>query len=155
MPANFGNSAVATGLEKVNFHSNPKERKCQRMLKLSHNCIHLTHYSLTLKARWDAWAAGTGEVCISWPGTRPQQVQPLTGPGHQITYGMPSLIRLLDKQQITFSISMVHGNRDILKIIQCLRFQFNPISWDFPGSPVVKTLCFLCKGGEFNLWSAN
>ena len=30
----FGNSAVTTGLEKVSFHSNPKERKCQRMLKL-------------------------------------------------------------------------------------------------------------------------
>ena len=26
MPANLENSAVATGLEKVNFHSNPKER---------------------------------------------------------------------------------------------------------------------------------
>ena len=26
MPANFENSAVATGLEKVSFHSNPKER---------------------------------------------------------------------------------------------------------------------------------
>ena len=25
MPANFENSAVATGLEKVSFHSNPKE----------------------------------------------------------------------------------------------------------------------------------
>ena len=33
MPANFENSAVATGLEKVSFHSNPKERQCQRMLK--------------------------------------------------------------------------------------------------------------------------
>ena len=31
-----------TGLEKVSFHSNPKERQCQRMLKLPHNCIHLT-----------------------------------------------------------------------------------------------------------------
>ena len=36
------NSAVATGLEKVSFHSNPKERQCQRMFKLSHNCTHLT-----------------------------------------------------------------------------------------------------------------
>ena len=27
-------SAVATGLEKVSFHSNPKERQCQRILKL-------------------------------------------------------------------------------------------------------------------------
>ena len=36
------NSAVATGLEKVSFHSNLKERQCQRMLKLPHNCTHLT-----------------------------------------------------------------------------------------------------------------
>src|SRR5574337_1095692 len=34
MPANLETSAVATGLEKVNFHSNPKERQCQRMLRL-------------------------------------------------------------------------------------------------------------------------
>ena len=34
MPANLENSAVATGLEKVSSHSNPKERQCQRMLKL-------------------------------------------------------------------------------------------------------------------------
>ena len=27
---------------KDSFHSNPKERKCQRMLKLPHNCTHLT-----------------------------------------------------------------------------------------------------------------
>ena len=33
MPANLENSAVATGLEKVSFHSNPKERQCQRMLE--------------------------------------------------------------------------------------------------------------------------
>ena len=33
---------VATGLEKVNFHSNPKERQCQRMLKLPHNYTHVT-----------------------------------------------------------------------------------------------------------------
>ena len=36
------NSAVATGLDKVSFHSNPKERQCQRMLKLPHTCTHLT-----------------------------------------------------------------------------------------------------------------
>ena len=39
---NLENSAVVTGLEKVSFHSNPKERQCQRMLKLLHNCTHLT-----------------------------------------------------------------------------------------------------------------
>ena len=42
MPATLDDSAVATGLEKVSFHSNPKERQCQRMLKLPHNCTHLT-----------------------------------------------------------------------------------------------------------------
>ena len=41
-PANWENSAVATGLGKVSFHSNPKERQCQRMLKLLHNYTHLT-----------------------------------------------------------------------------------------------------------------
>ena len=29
MPTNLENSAVATGLEKVSFHFNPKERQCQ------------------------------------------------------------------------------------------------------------------------------
>ena len=42
MPANLENSAVATRWEKVSFHSNPKERQCRRMCKLSHNCTHLT-----------------------------------------------------------------------------------------------------------------
>ena len=44
MPADLENSAVGTGLEKVSFHSNPKEGQCQRMFKLSHNCTHLTFY---------------------------------------------------------------------------------------------------------------
>ena len=35
---------MATGLEKVSFHSNPKERQCQRMFKLLHNCTHLTYW---------------------------------------------------------------------------------------------------------------
>ena len=35
------NSAEATGLEKISFHFNLKERQCQRMFKLPHNCIHL------------------------------------------------------------------------------------------------------------------
>ena len=35
-------TAVATGLEKVSFHSNPKEGQCQRMFKLPQNCTHFT-----------------------------------------------------------------------------------------------------------------
>ena len=44
MPANLGNSAMATGLEKVSFHSNPKERQCQRMFKLPHIAL-ISHAS--------------------------------------------------------------------------------------------------------------
>ena len=36
-PANLENSAVATGLEKISFHSNPKEGQCQRMFKSLYN----------------------------------------------------------------------------------------------------------------------
>ena len=43
MPAHLENSAVATGLEKVSFHSNPKERQCQRMLK--HTIAFISHAS--------------------------------------------------------------------------------------------------------------
>ena len=49
MSANLENSAVATGLEKVSFNSNPKERQCQRMLKLLHNCTILHVSKVMLK----------------------------------------------------------------------------------------------------------
>ena len=43
VPANLENSAKTTGLEKIRFHFNPKERQCQRMFKLLYNCTHHTH----------------------------------------------------------------------------------------------------------------
>ena len=49
MLANLKNSAVAIELEKVSFHSNPKEGQCQRMFKLMHNCIHFTWNKVMLK----------------------------------------------------------------------------------------------------------
>ena len=49
MSENFENSVVAAGLEKVSFHSNPKERQCQRMLKLPRNCTHLNDSKVILK----------------------------------------------------------------------------------------------------------
>ena len=33
-------------MENVTFHSNPKERQCQRMFKLLHNCTYLTREHL-------------------------------------------------------------------------------------------------------------
>ena len=44
MPAHLENSAVATGLETVSFHSHSKERQCQRMLKLPHIAL-ISHVS--------------------------------------------------------------------------------------------------------------
>ena len=44
MPANLENSAVTVGLEKVNFHSSPKEKQYQRMLKwneVAQSCLTL------------------------------------------------------------------------------------------------------------------
>ena len=42
VPANLENSTLATGLEKVSFHSNPPKRQCQRMFKQPHDCTHFT-----------------------------------------------------------------------------------------------------------------
>ena len=38
----FGKLSSGHRTGKGQFHSNPKERQCQRMLKLPHNCTHLT-----------------------------------------------------------------------------------------------------------------
>ena len=52
MSANLENSAVATGLENVTFHSNPKEGQCQRMVKLIVLISHASKVTLkTFQAR--------------------------------------------------------------------------------------------------------
>ena len=38
----FGKCSSDHRTEKVSFHSNPKQRQCQKMPKLMHNCTHLT-----------------------------------------------------------------------------------------------------------------
>ena len=43
MPAYLENSAVATGLKNVSFHSNPKERQWQRLFKLRRSSVHFSH----------------------------------------------------------------------------------------------------------------
>ena len=83
MPANLENSAMATELKKVSFHSNSKERQCQRMLKLPHNCTHLTRcccevasvafnsmrlrrwQPTSLPRPWDSLGKNTGVGCHS------------------------------------------------------------------------------------------
>ena len=48
MPANLENATVATGLEKICFHSKPKEKPCQRMFQLLPHCT-LSHSTKYLK----------------------------------------------------------------------------------------------------------
>ena len=42
MPGNLENSAVATGLEKVSFHSKPKEEQCKRNVQTTTQ-FHSSH----------------------------------------------------------------------------------------------------------------
>ena len=48
MPTNLENSAVATGLETISFHSNSREGQCQRMFKLPHIIPLISHASKEL-----------------------------------------------------------------------------------------------------------
>ena len=48
MSANLENSAVATGLGTISFHSNPKEGQCQRMFTLPYNCAHASKVFLKI-----------------------------------------------------------------------------------------------------------
>ena len=47
IPADLENSAVVTGLEKISFHSNPKERKCQKCSN-HHTIALISHTSKIL-----------------------------------------------------------------------------------------------------------
>ena len=47
MPANLENSAVATGLERVSFHSNPNERQCQKCSNY-HTIALISHTSKSM-----------------------------------------------------------------------------------------------------------
>ena len=52
MPTNLENSVVATGLENVSFHSNPKERQLQRISDY-HTVAFISHASkVMLKILW-------------------------------------------------------------------------------------------------------
>ena len=79
MPANLENSAVATGPEKVSFHSNLKERQCQRMKSLSRVQILATPWTAAHQAppsmgfpRPEYWSG------VPLPSPLSQQYLPLT-----------------------------------------------------------------------------
>ena len=61
MPTNLENPAVATGLEKVSFHSNPKERQCQRIFKLPYNWFTSHASKVMLKI-----LQSRHQQCVKW-----------------------------------------------------------------------------------------
>ena len=101
MPANLENSAVATGLEKVSFHSNPKERQYQRMLKLLALISH----------------ASDGEV-----NGNPLQYSCLENP----TNGGPwwAAVYGVDRVRHDGATSLSHARKVMLKILQARLQQY-------------------------------
>ena len=66
MPGNLENSAVATELEKVSFHSNPKERQCQRNAALGMVVVALIQLMpAAIKNKWAMLAAVVAFVLIA------------------------------------------------------------------------------------------
>ena len=61
MPANMENSAVATGLKNVSFHSSPKEGQSQRMFKLLHSAF-ISHTSKVMLKILHARL----QQCVNW-----------------------------------------------------------------------------------------
>ena len=75
MPPNMENSAVVTELEKVSFHSNLKERQCQRMSKcctialISHlaHSVQFSHSVVSDSATpWTATHQASLSITSSW-----------------------------------------------------------------------------------------
>ena len=54
MPANLENSAVATGLENISFHSNPKERHAKECLNYCTIAL-ISHASKVMLKILQAW----------------------------------------------------------------------------------------------------
>ena len=70
MPANLEDTAVATRMEKVSFHSNLRERQCQRIFKLLHSVQTVALISHVSKVMLKILQAGLRKKwtsrCPSW-----------------------------------------------------------------------------------------
>ena len=66
MLANLENSVIAIGLEKVSFHSTPKEGQCQRLFKLLHNFTHFMCQQSNAKSPSSQASTVHESRCTSW-----------------------------------------------------------------------------------------
>ena len=113
MSANLENSAVATGLEKVSFHSNPKERRCQRMPKLLHNCTHLAAA---------ATAAKSLQSC-------PTLCNPIDGSPRGSP--IPGILQARTLEWVATSFFILQASKVMLKILQARLQQY--MNHELPG----------------------
>ena len=120
MPANLENSAVPIGLEKISFHSNPKDRQCQRMFKLPHSVIQ----TIALISH-----AAAAKSCQSCPtlcdpiGGGPPDSRPWDSPGKHTGMGCHFLLQCMK----------VKSESEVAKLCPTLR---NPVDCSLPGSSV-------------------
>ena len=122
MPLNLENSTVATGLEKVSFHSSPKEKQCQRMFKLSHNCTHLISVQFSHSVMSDS--------------VRPHRRQPTRlprpwdSPGKNTGVGCHFLLQCMKVKSESEVAQLCLTRRDPMDCSLPTRL-LHP--WDFPG----------------------
>ena len=89
MPANLENSAVATGLEKVSFHSNPKEKKGNSKERSNYCKIALISHASNSVSRFSRWVVSDS--------LRPQELQHTRPPCPSPTPGIHSDSRPLSQ----------------------------------------------------------
>jgi len=92
MPANLENSAVATGQEKVSFHSKPKERHCQRIVQTTTQ-VHSSHTLAKLCSKFS-------KLGFNSTGTMDIQMSELNlEKAEELEIKLPTSVRSLKKQE--------------------------------------------------------
>ena len=124
MPANLENSAVATGLEKVSFHSNPKERQCMLRFMGSQRVRHdwVTELSWAGLKQGQAWlvlgwetawtAAGQASLSVtnSWSLLKLMSIESVMPSNHLILYHPLLLL------PSTFASIRVFSSKSVLRV---------------------------------------
>ena len=85
----FGKLSSVHRTGKVSFHSNPKERQCQRMLNLLHNCTHLSSVQSLSHVRlfvtpWTAARQASLSIANSWSLLRLMSIESVMSSNHLI-----------------------------------------------------------------------
>ena len=133
MPANLENSAVATGLEKVGFHSNPKEKQCQRLFKvkvksLSHVWFFATPWTVAYQAspsmgfsRQEYWSG----LPFPSPGDLPNPgIKPGSPALEADTLTSEPARKLQECSNYCTTVLLSHARKVMLKILQARLQQY-------------------------------